>query len=109
MTCQQPSFLQSVPPGGNVLFNVTFVMDGVPQSSLQLPDPFFVKPDPVFRLLDDDLTIGTNNYILLKGENLNVLEQEFYTIYLGKSKVCIIIIFTEDVSFFVLYLFVVFW
>ncbi len=105
MTCQQPSVLQSVAQGGHVLLNVTFVMDGVPQSSLQLPDPFFIKPDPVFRFLDDDLTIGTNNYILLKGKNLNVLEQQFYTIYLGRSKVCNIIIFTEDVSFFVLYLF----
>ncbi|XP_062506076.1 plexin A3-like [Corticium candelabrum] len=96
MTCQQPSVLQSVAQGGHVLLNVTFVMDGVPQSSLQLPDPFFIKPDPVFRFLDDDLTIGTNNYILLKGKNLNVLEQQFYTIYLGRSKVCNIIIFTED-------------
>ena len=100
MACVQPPFPESVRQ--DVSLNVTFEMDGVPQSSLQLSGAFVIKPDPVFEMLKPDYSIDTNDHIVLEGTNLDIVMQQLYTIYLGKEIVCNITNFAGNVSFAVL-------
>lgn len=99
MTCLQPPYPNEVTQRRNVTVTVTFVMDGVPPSSLQLTKPFSINPNPMFDTFGEKVfNVGETDQIILEGTDLDVVEQKFYKILLGNSKVCNVTNLSPEVS-----------